>query len=182
MIRRDELTAIGTIYKPHGINGEVSASFEANVDPAALRCIVLDCDGIFVPFFLNSVRTKGAQTVLLKIDGFENENDVAQLANQTIYGLTRELADAAYDDDDDETDGDEGFYASDFIGYVINDEHGEVIGEIVDLDDRTDNFLFEVKTPKGSTVYIPVADEYITDINEDDRTLEMDLPIGLIEL
>jgi 16S rRNA processing protein RimM len=179
MIRRDELTAIGTIYKPHGINGEVSASF--NVDPAALRCIVLDCDGIFVPFFLNAIRSKGAQTVLIKIDGFENENDVAQLANQTIYGLTRELADAAYDDDED-GESDEGFYASDFIGYVINDEHGEVIGEIVDLDDRTDNFLFEVKTPKGGTVYIPVADEYITDINEDERTLEMDLPIGLIEL
>jgi len=63
MIRRDELTPIGTIYKPHGINGEVTATFEQGVDPESLRCIVLDRDGIFVPFFINSIRSRGSQAV-----------------------------------------------------------------------------------------------------------------------
>jgi 16S rRNA processing protein RimM len=179
MIRRDELTPIGTIYKPHGINGEVTASFGQDVDPESLRCIVLDRDGIFVPFFITSVRSRGAQSVLLMIDGFSNEKEVAELSNQTIYGVTAELGDATGDDDDDDEDG---FYASDFVGYTIVDETDTVIGEIVALDDRTDNFLFVVETKSGDEVFIPVADEFITDIDTETKTLTMDLPTGLVDL
>jgi 16S rRNA processing protein RimM len=179
MIRRDELTPIGTIYKPHGINGEVTASFEQDVDPERLRCIVLDRDGIFVPFFITSVRSRGAQSVLLMIDGFSNEKEVAELSNQTIYGVTAELSDAVGNDGDDDEDG---FYASDFVGYTIVDETDTVIGEIVALDDRTDNFLFVVETKSGDEVFIPVADEFITDIDTETKTLTMDLPTGLVDL
>jgi 16S rRNA processing protein RimM len=181
MIRRDELTPIGTIYKPHGINGEVTATFEQGVDPESLRCIVLDRDGIFVPFFINSIRSRGSQAVLMMIDGFNNEKEVAELSNQTIYGVTAELSDATDDEEFDDEDGD-GFYASDFVGYTIVDEDNELIGKIVELDDRTDNFLFVVETKSGDEVFIPVADEFITDIDTDTKTLTMNLPIGLVDL
>jgi 16S rRNA processing protein RimM len=181
MIRLNELTPIGTIYKPHGINGEVSASFDTNVNPNALRCIVLDCDGIFVPFFINSIRSRGSQAVLMIIDGFSNEKEVAQLSNKTIYGVTAELED---DDitEDDELDDEDGFYASDFIGYTIIDDKNEIIGKIIAIDDRTDNFLFVVTSRAGNETYIPVADEFITGIDTTAKTLTMDLPIGLIDL
>jgi 16S rRNA processing protein RimM len=113
------------------------------------------------------------------IDGFSNEKEVAELSNQTIYGVTAELGDATGDDDDDDEDG---FYASDFVGYTIVDETDTVIGEIVALDDRTDNFLFVVETKSGDEVIIPVADEFITDIDTETKTLTMDLPTGLVDL
>jgi 16S rRNA processing protein RimM len=103
------------------------------------------------------------------------------LSNQTIYGVTAELSDATDDEEFDDEDGD-GFYASDFVGYTIVDEDNELIGKIVELDDRTDNFLFVVETKSGDEVFIPVADEFITDIDTDTKTLTMNLPIGLVDL
>ena len=60
MITPDILTSIGTFFKPHGIKGEISATLDYDIDPSELRCIVLEIDGIIVPFFVDSRRPKGA--------------------------------------------------------------------------------------------------------------------------
>ena len=49
MITRAEITEIGTFNKPHGIQGEISASFLCDFDEIELlSCIIVDEDGIFV--------------------------------------------------------------------------------------------------------------------------------------
>jgi 16S rRNA processing protein RimM len=85
------------------------------------------------------------------------------------------------DEDEEDTDGD-GFYASDLIGFtIIEDESGNAIGEIDDIDDSTDNVLFIVVTPNDVTIYLPVADEFITAIDTDNHTVAMSLPEGILE-
>ncbi len=52
MIAAESLTEIGHFVKPHGINGELSAVIDRDIDIDSLRCIVVSIDGIFIPFFL----------------------------------------------------------------------------------------------------------------------------------
>jgi 16S rRNA processing protein RimM len=76
MIVRDQLIAVGRFNKAHGVNGEVQATLDIDADLLPrLRCIVTDVDGIYVPFFIASHRSKGAQSVLLTIDGIDNERE-----------------------------------------------------------------------------------------------------------
>lgn len=84
---------------------------------------------------------------------------------------------------DDETEDDaEGGYAEDFIGYKIIDEtSGTAIGIIDNVNLSTANPLFEVDA-NGEMVYIPIADEFITEINDETKTISMDLPDGLVDL
>lgn len=54
--------------------------------------------------------------------------------------------------------------------------------KIIDLDDTTDNYLFIIETPDGRNVMVPVADEYVVDIDTENRIITLDLPDGLLDI
>lgn len=178
MISKVDLYPVGKFLKPHGVNGEISILREDDfIDFNDHNCIIVDVDGIFVPFFLESVRTKGSDTDLVKIDGITNEIKASTLANKTVYVLRSELTST-----DTDKDSEEGFYAEDFIEFaVITPDNGQ-IGKIIGIDDSTENYLFIVEKIDGNNLLIPVADEFITDIDTTKREIEMDLPEGLFDL
>lgn len=178
MITSDQLTEIGRLGKPHGINGEINAYLDVDVDTDVMHRIVLLIDGIYVPFFIGSIRRKGADTLILALDDVNNEHEAASLTNHVLYALT---ADGVTEPD--EMSDEDGFYASDLIGYTLTDCDSKIkIGLIADIDDSTENVLFIVDRPDGSTVYIPVADELIGDIDTDSHILSMALPSGILDL
>ncbi len=175
MITPDILTSIGTFFKPHGIKGEISATLDYDIDPSELRCIVLEIDGIFVPFFVDSSRPKGASLWLVKLDGVDSEKSASAFSNHEIYAITAELPEGLVDE------GEDGLYLYDLEGYTLK-EDANVIGTIDGVDDSTANILLIVKTPAGGTVYVPFAEEFLTDIDKDNHTITMTLPEGLIDL
>lgn len=178
MITRSQLRPVGEFLKPHGIKGELSATIETGVSLGADSCLVVDIDGLFVPFFVVSTRRRGPEAILLTIDGINDDSEAKTLARKTIFMRADDPALAAIDEDDDNEDG---FYASDLIGYKILDRTSDEIGIIEDIDDSTDNTLFIVRRPGEATeVMIPVADEFIESIDPDEATITMVLPDGLL--
>lgn len=176
MITRDELVEIGTFNKPHGVEGEISATFDCDADVASeFRCFVCDIDGIFVPFFATAIRGKGAMTLLLKFDGMDSAEAVRRLVNKKVYVLRREYDELLEDADADEVPTDY------FIGYTLYNGT-EPVGEIVDIDDATENVLFVVERGDGATVLVPAADDLVTDIDLDGKTITMALPVGLLDM
>lgn len=176
MISDREIRVIGRFNKPHGINGELSMTLDdgLDVDLAALRCIVVKVDDINVPFFIDGVRPRGIGSVLVHIDGVTDEARAADFAMQPVYALRSDFPDESDDDAD-------GFYAEDLIGYRIEAD-GSDIGRISDVDESTDNALFVVETPGGDTRLIPVTDDFIIDIDSEERMISMSLPAGLLDI
>lgn len=176
MILRTEITEAGVFNKPHGIKGEISATLDFDIDLAQVRCIVMEVDGIFVPFFISSVRPKTAETFLVTIDGIDSEQKARTLTGKSFYVLDSDIP------DDDDADDEDGFYVADLVGYTLIDSEAGNVGEITDYNDTTSNLLLIVTTPDGGEVYIPVADEYIDEINPDTNTIYTTLPSGIIDL
>ncbi len=173
MIHRNEISAIGEFLKPHGIKGEISAQLDIEIsDIDNLSCIVCEMDGIPVPFFISSFRSNGAATALLSIDGINNETEASSLAGKTIYAKSEEIQ-VAPDAD--------GLYVSDMIGFRIIDQDGKNIGIISDIDDSTTNILFIVSDSDGKSFYIPAAEDLITNLDLNAKSISMDLPEGLID-
>ena len=57
MIRKEEVFKIGKIGKPHGVKGEVGLRFSDDVfDRVDAEYLILDIDGILVPFFMEEYR------------------------------------------------------------------------------------------------------------------------------
>lgn len=178
MITRDLITPIGRTIKPHGINGEIATAIDSEIDPEALKCLIIEIDGIFVPFFINATRPRGAESVLLSIDGISNEREAKAICPKTVYALKCDVGDIS---GNGQPDSDDGFYAEDLIGFQVTAD-GNDIGEITDIDNTTDNFLFIITPANGKKRYIPVADEFINEVNPDSRTIDMSLPEGLLDL
>jgi 16S rRNA processing protein RimM len=65
---------------------------------------------------------------------------------------------------------------------MYDGDNGNEIGTISDIDDNTDNWLFIVQRPDGSEVMIPAHEEFIAKINQEEKTIVMDLPLGLLDL
>ncbi len=179
MIYREDLIEVGVYNKPHGINGEISATFDYDADViSTYDCFISDINGIFVPFFAESFRAKSNNTVIMKIDGFYNEKDVKLLVNHKIYLLKESFRKsfATFDENNDEISIDF------FIGFTIyNDENNEVIGKIIDVDCSTENYLFVVERNE-SNILIPATDDFITDIDFENNILKMSLPQGILEI
>ena len=64
---------------------------------------------------------------------------------------------------------------------VIHLTIGE-IGEIVDINDTTQNVLFIVRTHNGQEIFLPVVDEFIDSFDTEKKILETNLPEGLVDL
>ena len=175
MITRDEIIEIGAFNKPHGINGEISATFDYDIDVISdLDCFITNINGIFVPFFAESVRAKNNCTALIKLDGIDDDKGVKFLVNHTIYAQKSTFAPAQvdYDVESDELPLDF------FIGFTIKTSEGETVGEITAVDCATENYLFIV----NDNIYVPATDDFIIDIDFDNKILEMELPEGIFDL
>ena len=176
MITRDELIVIGHYNKTHGVVGEISATLDVDLDVLqGLSCLVSEMDGIYVPFFVNACRPKSSETVLLMIDGIESEMDAAKLVNCDIYALKREFRQESEDNDAD------GYPLDYFIGFELIQDGGDTVGEIIGVDDSTENAIFIVDC-QGQELMVPANDDLIVEFDLDKKTILMDLPQGLLDL
>lgn len=175
MITRDDLMQIGQIVKPHGLQGEVAFTFTSDIfDETEPPCFICELDGIFVPFFIESYRFKNDETALVKFEGVNSADEAKELIKANLY---IEKTSVPEDVEQSEVEG-----VDYYLGFRVFDEKGDLIGTIEGVDDSSDNVLFLVMSPDDEELYIPATDEYIIEINDEEKTMSMDLPEGLLDL
>lgn len=174
MIRKSELQQLGRLFKPHGIKGELQLELDERYAPDELGFLVLDIEGIYVPFFVADARPRGADW-LVRFDDVVNETDAAALAMHDVFFPTARLP---HDEGDDAEDG---IYLCDMVGFELRDGDTPV-GTIEAIDDSTANVLVYVRDASGRQVIVPYNDELLLDFDADARYLSLQLPEGLIEL
>lgn len=175
MISRDSLASIGEIHKPHGVKGEVSATLDdPDLDPATLPCLVLEMDGLPVPFFLDTARRRGEAAWLLKFDTIDSEAAAARIARHEIFALRSDLPDS-------DTPAD-GVYLHDLAGFSVADAAENTVGTVVRVDDSTANTLLIIARPDGSQALVPFSDDLLLWLDTATRSLGLEIPDGVLDL
>lgn len=175
MITREELVHIGKITKSHGLNGELEININSELfEECETPYIIVETDGIFIPFFIVEYRYKNENTYLFSLKGIENEMDAKELIKRDIYIHKKFLAEGI---DASELEGN-----SYFIGFSIFTEEEQFIGEVVDIDDTTENVLFLLHDKNGNELIIPASDDFVVNIDEQRKIIIMSLPEGLLSL
>lgn len=175
MIKKEDIVEIGKFQKTHALKGELNALLDIDSDYATEgHPLVVDMDGIYVPFYAESVRPKGTESYLIKLRDVDSADEAQGFVNKTIYGMREDLINY-FDDPDMEL-------TADFVGFTIVDSNLGEIGSIVDIDDSTANVLFVVENSKGEKFYVPVADEFINSIDDEREIIETTLPEGILDL
>ncbi len=176
MISESKIVPVARILKTHGIQGELNCETDIDYECfAALPCLFVLMDGLYVPFYVASLRRRGTAGVLLRFEGVGDSTRAAAFTGKVLY------AEADKVPSDDDNDGGDGFYVEDLIGCnVIAD--GVDIGVIEDYDDTTSNMLLMVRMPDKRIVHIPAADEFFEEIDLETRSVRLTLPEGLVDL
>ncbi len=171
MISEEEVFHIGRLGKPHGVRGEITFMFTDDIfDRVDADYLIVEVDGILVPFFIEEYRFKSNETAWIVFDGITTVEQARELTNCEVY-FPRILSDHT----------EEEMTWEELVGYQITDIHEGVVGKIVDVDDSTENILFYVDH-HGKTVLLPAADDLIIEINNQEKIITTELPEGLLDL
>lgn len=166
MILKENLSAVGRAIKPHGVRGEIFCAWDfEEFFLSENDFLILEMDGIFVPFFIENVRTK-SDGLLIKFYDIESETQAKIFASKTLFVNKEKVP--------QETKVQDLRY---FIGFKIVDETAGDVGEILDVNTDTANALFVLDGK-----LIPVAEEFILDIDHQKRVIFCALPGGLLNL
>lgn len=167
MITQEELFVAGKITRTHGVSGEWVCIGNTDVLDEC-PYIVLNMDGLFVPFFISSRRYQSDTAWLMQVEGVDTEQKAKNIVGKEVYlplawQEHAEQVSFAY-----------------FVGFeVFQDE--QHIGTIMEVNDQTENVLFCVKTPKGM-VMIPAVEAFMVDLDHKNKRIYLNLPQGLLTI
>lgn len=168
MIKKEDCYKIGRLGKAHGVKGEVTFQMTDDVfDRVDADYLILEVDGILVPFFMEEYRFRSDSVVLVKFCDIDTQERASELTNCDVW-FPRSLT----PDDEEPT-------LAGLVGFDIIEAGGNtVVGRIAAIDDSTANLLFELE----NGTLIPANDDLIQDINMQEKQIIMNIPEGLLNI
>ena len=133
MLKKEDFVYFGKFLKPHGTKGEIGLQGDTFALGDGCDFVACDIDGILVPFFFESVRSKSNDTLIVKVERMETSEEVRYLTNREAF-IPRKWVEKS-----------EEVSLGYFIGFAATDRTLGNIGEIVDIDDSTMNTLFVLR-------------------------------------
>ncbi|HLR36214.1 MAG TPA: ribosome maturation factor RimM, partial [Tissierellales bacterium] len=158
------------IINTHGIKGEVKVlPFTDNIHRFdELKKIYIGEYKLKVE--ITNVRYKD-NIVMLKFDNYHNINEVEKFKNQDVY----------IDEKDKIELNDNQFFIFDIIGCTVLDTFGRKIGTVIDVIKLGSSDIYVIKDNSIDKEYlIPAVEEFIKDINIEEKIIKVDPIEGLI--
>ena len=169
MINEQDVYKIGQIGRTHGVKGEVTFQFTDDVfDRVEADYLVLEVEGLLVPFFMEEYRFRSDTLCLVKFCNVDTQQRASELTGCDVY-FPRALA----------AEADASLSLASLVGYaIVQAGSGKLVGTIAAIDDQTQNILFE--TDDGTL--IPANDDLIEDIDLGSQQITMNIPEGLVDI
>ena len=170
---KSELLRVARVLKSNGTEGGILIGFR-EIDPEDLNLkepVFITFDGLPVPFFIESFSRKGTNRALARLTGVKNLEDAEELTGKDIFAKSE-----AIDRGDAEEDG---LTVDDLIGWTLLDAYNEAVGEITDYEDIPGNTCLYVETKNGQAM-IPLHEDLILSVDEESKTISVNVPEGLI--
>lgn len=171
-MQKEEAFYIGYITKTKGLKGEVQLYFEFDAyEDLDLNVVFADMNGKMVPFFVESHKLYPNSTGLFYFDDIDHIDKAQTLVKKKIYLPLSKMPERGEDD----------FTYNDLKGFTVSDEtHGE-LGEILEVNEYPQQFVATVLYQEKEILF-PLNEDMIIEIDEEEKTLLVDLPEGLLEL
>lgn len=166
---RHNLLQIAQVLKSNGTDGELVLGFR-NIAPEDINTeepVFIFFDGLPVPFFIESFSRRGNNKALVRMTGIDNLTDADEVSGKAVYIKASEDEQFSMDD------------LSMLIGWTLMDAGNNEVGIISDFFDIPGNPCIEVGTVSG-TAMIPLNEDLIISVDEDNKILTMTVPEGLV--
>lgn len=163
MITNEQVISIGRLTRTHGKRGELQCLMSNEYwDNADATFLILKLDNIFVPFRVQDWRGKGSDSLIFQLDNITDEQEAQRLIGTEAFML---LSDMNQEDEVMPT-------WQSLVGYRVMDTDQGELGTVDQVDETTINTLITFSDGR----LIPIHEDFIIDINAEDKLLTICLP------
>lgn len=173
MINLDDCIELGFLTKPHGIKGHLvlkltDVSFE---EIEEMELVFVMIDGLPVPFFIEDFSKRNADTILIKLTDIDSESEARKYTKSEVF-LNREVLTLPQAQQPN---------INVFKGFKVIDNRCGEIGSFDSLLDYDQNPVMRILKDRIE-ILIPFNQEFLLEIDEENRHILVDCPEGLLDL
>lgn len=169
-----DLLPVAQIVKSYDVNGEVVIRMTSSIlDDYNFKKepVYIFFDGLPVPFFITSFKTKGSNGALVKFETINDLSHSEELLKKEILVDSSTIDPDSIDMDEDQA------MAAFLMGFKVKDQNGKLVGEISDYYNYPNNPCIEL----NGKHLVPFNEELILKLDNKKRVIAMTIPGGLLE-
>ncbi len=174
MMQKEDCFYLGKIVKKHSFKGEVVIKLDTDEPDLYenLESVFVDLGNNLVPFFIEKSSLSKSTMFRVKFEDVDSEQDADAIMRSGIYLPLNLLPKLSGNK----------FYYHEVIGFKIVDTSFGEVGTIVSINDTSAQPLFEIDGNNGDEIFIPMIDEFIKNVDKENKLVEVTTPEGLIDL
>lgn len=172
-MQKENCFYLGKIVKRYSFKGELLVKLDTD-DPrkyTKMESVFVEKNKILVPFFITRSSLHKSTLLRVKFEEIDNDEDTESLINTELY-LPLDLLPKL---------GDNKFYYHEIIGYAVEDVSFGDVGVVSGVNDSNVQPLFEIDR-NGKEILIPLIDNFIKNVDKENKNILLDVPKGLIEI
>lgn len=171
-MKADDCFELGIITRPHGLSGEVQISLYTETPEAyqKLESVYVEISNKLIPFFIESISISGKRAIV-RFDDVSSQQEASTFSGKKIFLPMEFLPDLEEDQ----------FYYHEISGFKIIDKSKGELGLVEAVVENPGHDLI-IMGYLSKEVLIPITDNIVLLVDRDNKTVQVDLPIGLLEL
>lgn len=172
-MRKKDCFYLGKIAKKFSFKGEVLIYLDTDEPEmyTELESMFVDINGHLVPFFIEKATLHKEKFLRTQFEDVDSEDAADDIVGKDVY-LPLEML--------PQLDGNK-FYYHEVIGFAAKDQRLGAFGTISKISDNGVQALFEIEKD-DATILVPLIDEFIIEVNRDEKFILFNTPEGLIDL
>ena len=165
-MKKPDLQYLGEFIKLFSFKGELifyselKSAFVENLDS-----LFVNFNESYVPFQIIKVKSHKKNNYRIQLQNVNSESEAKRLLKKDIYIERIENSDNS------------DYLVDNFKVYNNN----KYIGVVISTINKTEQSIMEVKM-SNKVVLIPLVDQFIVEINDEELKIDMDLPEGLLDI
>lgn len=168
---KDSCYFLGKILRTSGLKGDLFVFLDVDdaQDYAALDSVFVERKGSLVPYFIESIQIRPNGAVI----HFEDTDYEAAcaLVGSALYLPLESLPPLTGNC----------FYFHEVRGFEVVDAEEGPIGKLREVWDNAAQPLLCIDHPSGKEIMIPLVDDFLVEVDRENRVLKVEAPEGLVE-
>ena len=162
------LQKAGFVTKTHGFKGHLQIKLTEDLSSDWYKePVFFEIQSQPVPFFIEDYSVKPNDTIIVLLKGINNESEALKFKGKDFL-IKEELIEELNE-------------LPDLIGWTFKDEPTGKQGVIEDVMANPFQIILQTKI-ENKEVLIPLSEDFIIEVNEENKNLVFDLPPGLIDI
>ena len=173
-MKKSDCFYLGIIARKYSYKGEIVIVVDSDEPElyANIDAVFVEYNDKLIPFFVEQISFHKGNQLRIKFEDIDSESDAADILKRHTYLPLALLP---------KLEGNK-FYYHEIINFTITDINFGVVGKITAVNDSTAQALFVIKATDKSDVFIPIIDQFIKNVDRENKTITVETPKGLIQM